>query len=736
MARVRRMVFACVLAGCVAAVGAGAASAETFYVEERLGSDTFPCTKSEPCETIARAIKRSESFVGPNTIEVSPEGPKNGVFEESLELAKAQDAGLTINGEEAGVEIVGKGAPALKTKAAPGSITVSNLGLREASGSTAAIADEGARLTLDEALVENESGENGVEVRQLGSLTMNGGRVLMENGASGFAIEGFEGALALNGVTIVNGGESQAEAGGVNSERSTLAMTNTNVAIESGLGPVLFGVATGSDTAVSLSNVSVKQGTAGAGVVFEKSPTTVAGLQLEMRDAGSVAPGVLDESETPGISSTLSQVTVSGAWKGPSLVGEGEQIALSDSHLAQASSSAQPALRYGGGEAGTGLVVRRSVLQAPAAAKPAVAEIADSNATIDSSEVIGGAAGVVSESSLGGVHTLTVAASTIAPNPGISLEAPGVVGIETSASGNKSSTVQATIEGSIVLESQIAKTANAGNTSKVTCGYSAIPSQIQSVNAIAGHGEIACASGVGGNTNASTESATLFAEPLHNYTLSPTSSAIDSVPASAISLPFGLTPSATDVAGKPRVIDGNGDCVAVQDKGALELQGHAAACPTPSSTPAATPTPGGSTKLVPPPLARPAITALTIGPSAFFAAPFGPAISKPSKKRYGAKIGWRDSVAATTTFTVVQPSTGRRQGKSCAKPSKRNRRGKRCTLLSRIGSFTHVDVAGANSLLFSGRIRGKLRPGSYVLQAVARNAAGAGAIVSRPFKIK
>jgi len=730
MARFRRLICVCALTTAGATLAAGSASAQTFFVNERGTTSTCLGRGINACPKISEAVARARTVTGPNTIEVEPE-TGGTVFNESIKLESSKDAGLTIDGEEAGVVIVGNGAPALSVKAAAGSVTLSNLELREATGSTAAIADEGARLTLDETLVENESGNNGVEVRQLGSLTMNGGHVLMENGASGFAIEGFEGALVLNGVTILNGSESQAEAGGVNSEKSTLAMTNTNIAIESGLGTVLFGVAAGRDTAVSLSNVAVKQSTAGIGVVIEKSPSTISGLQVEMRDTASTTPGVLEESETPGISSTLAQLTVSGTWKGPSLVGEGEQITLSDSHLTQGASSAQPAVGYGGGEEGAGLVIQGSVLQAPPTAKPAVVRIADSNATIDSSEVLGGKAGVLSESSLGGVHTLTVAASTVGPNPGISFE-PGVVGIETTASGNKSSTVQATIAGSIVLESQIATTANAGNTSKITCAYSAIPSQIQSIDAIAGHGEIACASGVAGNTNASSEATPLFAEPLHNYTLSPTSSAIDSVPASAISLPFGLTPSATDVAGSPRVTDGNGDCVAVQDKGALELQGHSAPCPVAHSLPLIF---FPHTSVVKASLGT--ISGLMISPSAFVAAPKGATIAKASKKKYGAKISWRDSQAATTTFTVLRPISGRKQGKSCRKPSKHNKHGKRCKLLAKLGSFAHVDIAGSNSLHFSGRIAGKkLARSSYVLQALPRNAAGVGALISKSFEIK
>jgi hypothetical protein len=747
MARFRLLICACALTATATVAAASDASAQTFYVNKRNGEASLKCGKFQgggpagenPCPTIAEAVKRAEAVTGPNTIELSAE---ESPYVESIELASSKDAGLTIDGEEPGVIVQGNKNPAFVVHLA-GAVTLSNLTAQASNVPAtllAALVDKGAALTLDDVTAENESssGENGIEVLEHGSLAMNGGSAVMENGASGFAIEGFESALALNGVTILNGSQSQSEAGGVNSEKSTLAMTNTKVAIESGLGTVRFGIATGSDTSVSLNDVSVKQGTAGAGVVFEKSPATVAGLQVEMRDASSGTAGVLTESETPGISATLSRVEVSGAWKGPGLLADGEQITLSDSHIAQGPSSPQPALRYAGGESGTGLVVQRSVLQAPATAKPGVVEVSDSNATFDSSEILGGTAGIDSESSLGGVRTLTVAGSTIGPIPGISSETPGAVGIEADAHGASSSTVQANIEGSIVLESQAATTANSGNTAKVTCTYSAIPSQIQSPNAVAGHGEVACASGISGNTNESGEFTTLFAEPLHNYSLSPTSSAIDSVPASAISLPFGLTPSSTDVAGNPRVTDGNGDCAAVQDKGALELQGYAAGCPTPAGSSST------AQKLLliehgvkgPPPI-PPRLTALTLSPASFLAAPSGPTIEKQRKNGYGTKISWRDSEAATTTLTVLRTSSGRKQGKSCKKPSRRNRHGKRCKLLMKLGSFAHVDKLGANSVLFSGRIKAKtLAPGSYLLQAMPRNTLGTGRVLSKSFTIK
>jgi hypothetical protein len=53
-----------------------------------------------------------------------------------------------------------------------------------------------------------------------------------------------------------------------------------------------------------------------------------------------------------------------------------------------------------------------------------------------------------------------------------------------------------------------------------------------------------------------------------------------------------------------------------------------------------------------------------------------------------------------------------------------------------VGSFTHADVAGANRFRFTGRVGGrKLRPGSYRLRAVARNAAGVGPPAFKPFHI-
>jgi hypothetical protein len=48
------------------------------------------------------------------------------------------------------------------------------------------------------------------------------------------------------------------------------------------------------------------------------------------------------------------------------------------------------------------------------------------------------------------------------------------------------------------------------------------------------------------------------------------------------------------------------------------------------------------------------------------------------------------------------------------------------------GSFKHIGKAGTNSFKFTGRLAGKaLKPGSYRLVAVARDAAGNASSVKR-----
>jgi hypothetical protein len=90
------------------------------------------------------------------------------------------------------------------------------------------------------------------------------------------------------------------------------------------------------------------------------------------------------------------------------------------------------------------------------------------------------------------------------------------------------------------------------------------------------------------------------------------------------------------------------------------------------------------------------------------------------------------SEAATVKFTVERAARGRKQGRKCVAPSRRNRRGGRCTRYVAVGSFSKTGKAGLNSFRFAQRLRGKkLRPNRYRLALVATDAAGNKSVAKR-----
>ena len=350
--------------------------------------------------------------------------------------------------------------------------------------------------------------------------------------------------------------------------------------------------------------------------------------------------------------------------------------------------------------------------------------------------------------------------------------------------------------GSILVEGPKA-TASGGGSSSLTCVNTDVVGTSQAASASLG--QIDCATGTNGNTF--TQSlGDLFANPAPDYTLKPGSTAIDSVPESALAPPAGITPSPTDLAGAARVVNGLDTCAAgLRDKGALELAGHegvvpAAAAAGPPTVTAGTPAafaasapnvpagteltfawafsdgatasgpqvshsfsavgPASATVTVTAPggcvgtataaltvtetaavLDR--ITGLKISPSAFFAKRSGASVVPAAKRPVGALVRYTGTQPALTTFTVQAAKAGRRQGNKCRKPSRKNRRGKRCTRYAGVGSFKHTDAAGAVRFRFTGRVRGHaLKRGRYRLKAVPRNAAGSGRAVYRKFRIK
>jgi hypothetical protein len=697
------------------AVEASAASAATFYVSTA-GKDTNACTEpTSPCRTIAKAIADSEATEGDATIQIAA-----GVYEETLNLERVGDEGLTLDGTGAATVIQSPGAASEATLhlALPGgAITLSNLSIVNVSTDTHAGIESGAQTTLDDVTVDMRGEGDGIIQDEIGSLTMNGGGVTMENGAKGVAIGSTLDPVTVQSatVTIANGSESS----GIYTEYAPLSVTATNLILGDEAKAAIESMA-GSATLAGDSVTDASEKEPGLALALSE-PLSIDGVQLTMTNAKDTSPGVIDEY---GTSASIEGLDVGGTWAGPPLESVLGDITLRDSRLIAASAGTAPAAVLEGGVEGPGLFAQRSVLETSPTATAAV-EAIDTNVTLDSSEVLGGKAGVFFEQGGGKKRLLTIAASTIdAGDLGVA-DPAGVSGVELVAAEDNS-VAEATIVGSIVLEPQTAKIEAGGKAATITCGYSDTPSQTRAATST--EGSIACAAGAEGNTSSEVKS--LFSEPLTSYQLAPSSSVLDSVPVSAVKLPSGFSLSSTDLAGNPRSEDVA--CSAVQDKGALELQGHGTACPT------ATPTPPPAPAATPKPLAG-VLSALTISPSAFFAAPSGATISTSASgaKKYGAKISYRDSQVATTTFTVLLETSGRRQGRSCKKPSSKNKHGKRCTLLTKVGSFTHTDTAGANSLHFSGRIKGKKLPaGTYELEAVAHDAAGNGATVSKSFKIE
>ncbi len=415
-------------------------------------------------------------------------------------------------------------------------------------------------------------------------------------------------------------------------------------------------------------------------------------------------------------SGTYDHLQVGGTWTGPALESEGSATTIRDSRLT--TTGAEPAVASVESGEGPGLLFQRSIASVPPAASYAV-YVVNGNATLDSSEVLGGQDALVLVQSASKQRTLTIAGSTVDAGVLGERDASSAHGVAVEAAGT-ASVANVNIEGSIVLEPQTANT-GPGDSANISCTYSDVPNQTQA--AAGTEGTINCANGTSGDATEPLTS--LFSAPITNYALLPGSSAVDSVPASAISLPFGITPSTTDLAGNPRVVDGNGDCQAVQDKGALELQGHGIACP---SVPTVAVVPKGL-----PPIPPAGITGLKISPSAFFAAPSGATISKAgnkAKKTYGATISYSDSQSATTTLVIGTAAV-------CKKPPKATGKSARCIPIKKtLGTFTHVSKAGGNKLHFSGRIKGeKLAKGSYTLEAIQTTANGR-QLIAIGFKIK
>ena len=80
---------------------------------------------------------------------------------------------------------------------------------------------------------------------------------------------------------------------------------------------------------------------------------------------------------------------------------------------------------------------------------------------------------------------------------------------------------------------------------------------------------------------------------------------------------------------------------------------------------------------------------------------------------------------AKVLFTIERVTVGRINGKKCAKPTRASRAKRHCTVYVPFGSFLQPATKGRRSIQFAGKVgRRKLPPGSYRATLTATNAAG------------
>ena len=95
------------------------------------------------------------------------------------------------------------------------------------------------------------------------------------------------------------------------------------------------------------------------------------------------------------------------------------------------------------------------------------------------------------------------------------------------------------------------------------------------------------------------------------------------------------------------------------------------------------------------------------------------------KARKGTTLRLSLSEPARVRFVVFRKSRGRKVGRRCVKPTRKNRARKRCTRLTRKGTFVRSAPAGRSKVPWSGRIRRRaLKRGGYVLRSTPTDAAG------------
>ena len=721
----------------------------------------------------------------PVTIDVAA-----GTYDEQLELGSA-DSGLTIDGAGDGT------SPDADTiieapSADPGIITdvggtdsslnLGHLALSQPNGAPAVLGDATALNTTDVGFDVTGSGL-AVDLDG-GSLTTSGGSITLSDASAGSAIylTGTTNSVELTGTPV-----SDANAGNpvIDADVVTLSSSPvTETTVSSSGAPVIDsegGLVTVTDSPIGAEDEGIvidapgsanvtgsrltsgntsdgapvinSQGTVsvsgapivddGTGEVVSAHAADLSDVQITQTNPAAAAP-TLALSAGP---STLSKVTLTTDTKAPPLFGTGS-LSITDSTItSEAATGAAPALDLTGSTSPTSEIslIATKVTQQDAGLP--IVTISGANAAFDSSELLGGLRTVFSAAS-GQTNTLTVASSTIDTGQ-LGVRDSAMEGFASVAADGGSSGTNAVvnIEGSILVEAP-----EISGDGSVNCSYTEVPATTQVANMSTG--AINCGD-TDGNTFTPSLSA-IFQDPGVNYAPNPSWNGVDSVPASAISLPAPFTDSSTDVLGNPRVVNGEGTCTpGIRDKGAIELQGHSGVVPAPAiSGPASTFTGARNTYSVKSPNVPSSVSLSDSwtssdhgrGSGASFSHKFARSgrftvsvavtgaadcvghasktvtvtgtdaithlVVSPQKLKTKATISYRASAVATTTLTIELNTK------------------KGYKVVTRL---THHDKSGKVKITLH---RGKLRPGRYRLEAQSKNGAGKGKPVYFSFTVK
>jgi hypothetical protein len=750
-----------------ALLAGSAQAATTLHVNGASGTNTGNC-ESSPCQTIDYAVTQGESLTPPVTIDVSA-----GTYAEEVELGSA-DSGLTIDGAGDGTNpaadtiiLAPSGEPGIITEVGgnTSSLTLEHLGITQATGAPAVYGVDTA-VNLTDVGIDVTGPGLGVDMTSGGSLTSSGGSITLSNTAAGPSIDlgGANASVQLTGTPITYGGGAPAiEAVAVTLTSSPVTTTDTTAGapvVDSGTGLVT----------VTDSPIDDK----GAGIVFfTAGPVTVTGSQITSENTSDGAPVIDDSQGTVSVSgapivedgtgevvsapaadlsdvqitqtnpsttdptlsladgpSTLSKVTLTSDTTAPPLFATGS-LSITDSTIISEATNAAPTLDLTGSTSTTSDISLTGTKVMQQNDSNPIAQISDANAAFDSSELLGGLRTIFSAQS-GKTNTLTIASSTIDVGQ-LGVRDSSTDGFASVAAEGGSSGTDAVvnIEGSILVEAP-----ELSGDGSVNCSDTEVPTTTQVANA--SQGAINC-----GDTNGNTYTQSLsaiFAVPGTNYTPNPSWNGVDSVPASAISLPSPFVDSGTDLLGNPRVVNGEGKCSpGIRDKGAIELQGHSGVVPDPSLSGSSTGAVGKLEKY----------SAKTANTSAQFSwtssdggKGSGPSFShkfkragkftvtvtatgatdcvghaaktvtvvgvdaitrlavSPKKLKKKATISYRASAAATTTLTIELKT---KKGYKVVK------------------HLSHKDQAGKAKITLK---RGKLKAGRYRVEAQSKNAAG------------